>query len=363
MGRLTKIGWCHHTFNIVWGCTEVADDPACDNCYAREFATSRLKLPIWGQDADRRVFGADHWKAPLDWNADALRAGTPAFVFCSSMADVFEDHPIVRAERAKLWPLIEKTRALVWLLLTKRIDRVLADVPPAWLLPGMWPRNVWVGTTVAVEHFLAPRAEALGKIPAPVRFLSAEPLLGPMNLAPYLSPVNLGVTSVGSCDRCGYHGPGPAHQCAAAPVEWVIVGGESQKRARPMHPGWARKLRDQCVAANVPFFFKQHGEWSPLEEGEAPAHGDAWVLGGGHRTPDSNVKGKHGNVQFWRREDPPQKGAPPGKWDPFGDVLVRRRGTKNTGREIDGREWTERPAVTLESLGAAKNISQGSLFG
>ena len=361
MGKKTKIGWCDHTFNIAWGCTEVDDDPACDNCYARGLAVGRFSLPIWGQTADRRLFGEDHWKAPLDWNADALRAWAPAFVFCSSMADVFEDHPLVRGERAKLWPLIERTRALVWLLLTKRIDRVLADVPAAWLLPGGWPKNVWVGTTVAVEHFLADRIAALGKIPAPVRFLSAEPLLGPLNLAPYLSPVNHGVSSVDSCNRCGYNGPGPAHQCSAAPIEWVIVGGESQKRSRPMHPGWARKLRDQCVAAKVPFFFKQLGEWSELTPDEDPQDGDAWVLGEGHRTVVGNVKGKHGHVQMWRRSDPPQKGSAPGRWDPFGDVLVRRRGTKNTGMLLDGREWTERPETSLAQLGAGAP-PQGSLF-
>ena len=175
------------------------------------------------------------------------------------MADVFEDHPIVRAERKKLWPLIERTRALVWLLLTKRIDLVLAEVPPAWLLPGGWPPNVWVGTTIAVQDFVKPRVAALAKIPAPYRFVSIEPMLSGIDLRPYLSPRFKPVNSVGDCSRCGYHGPGPGHRCAAAPIEWVICGGESQKKARKMEMEWALDLKDQCVEAGVPFFFKQTG--------------------------------------------------------------------------------------------------------
>jgi protein gp37 len=369
MGKNSKVGWTDHTFNIVWGCTEVEDDPACDNCYAREYATGRFKLPIWGQNADRRTFGEAHWNAPLDWNADAQKAGAPAFVFCSSMADVFEDHPVVRQERQKLWPLPGRTKALVWMLLTKRIDRVLADVPPTWLLPECWPENVWVGTTVAHQDFLAPRVRELAKIPAPIRFVSFEPMLGPIDATPYLSPRNLKTNSVGTCGRCGYHGPGPAHRCAAAPIEWAIGGGESQKRARPVHPAWARYLRDQCVEAGVPFFWKQWGEWSELAPEEEPQHGDAWVLGEGHRVLGNNVKSLHGHVQAWKPPDPlvrppepPQKGAEPGRWDPFGDVLVRRRGTKNTGMLLDGREWTQRPEVWLKDLGAHAPPTQGTLF-
>lgn len=346
MSKNTKIAWAHHTLNIVWGCEEVEDDPACTNCYARDFAR-RLGLPLWGAGTERRVFGIGHWNAPLDWNADALKAGTPAFVFCSSMADVFEDHPTVRQERQKLWPLIARTPALVWLLLTKRIDRVLAEVPPAWLLPGNWPRNVWVGTTVAAQDFLAARVAELGKIPAPHLFLSVEPMLTPIDVTPYLSPLFQHTDGYGKCDRCNYHGPGPAHRCPAAPVSWVICGGESSLKARPMHPGWARALRDQCVTARVPFFFKQHGEWSELTPDERPEHGDIWCLGQGHRINGLNVETKNGHVQPWRKDTPAQQGAAPGRWDAFGDVLVRRRGAKAAGSLLDGREWTQRPEVLL----------------
>src|SRR5437763_8963468 len=230
----TTIEWTHrclpggtvipgYTFNIAWGCQRVSE--GCKHCYA-DALSSRYGYDLWGPKAPRRVLSPSYWVAPLSWNREALAQGHKRLVFCSSMADVFEDHPIINQEREKLWPLIRRTPSLVWLLLTKRPENVLPMVPSNWV----WPSNVWVGTSVENQKRADERIPALLRIPVGVRFLSCEPLLSPLDLSAYLSD-----------------------------LQWVIVGGESGPRARPMNPAWPRSLRDQCSAARVPFFFKQWG--------------------------------------------------------------------------------------------------------
>jgi len=150
-----------------------------------------------------------------------------------SMGDVFEYHPALSNERAALWPLIESTPALDWLLLTKRPENILQMVPQSWLT-GQWPGHVWIGTSVEDQQRAEARIPELLQVPARVRFLSLEPLLEPLDLSKWLPPHPM---------ECGIH--------------WVIVGGESGPMHRPMDLAWARKIRDQCKAAGVAFFFKQ----------------------------------------------------------------------------------------------------------
>ncbi len=212
-----------YTFNIVWGCVQVSE--ACRDCYARSFA-QRLGLDLWGVGAPRKTFGADYWRRPLLWNRDAQQSGHRRSVFCSSMADTFEDHPTVEQERAKLWPLIEQTPWLNWLLLTKRPQNILSMAP--W--GQFWPDNVWVGTSVETQRRAEERIPALLEVPAVVRFLSCEPLLESLNVRSWLPD-----------------------------LQWIIVGGESGPCARLMAPSWVSDLRVQCSAWDVPFFFKQWG--------------------------------------------------------------------------------------------------------
>ena len=212
-----------YTFNIVWGCVKVSE--ACRDCYALSFAR-RLGLDLWGSGAPRKTFGADYWRRPLLWNREAARTGHRRNVFCSSMADTFEDHPTVGQERAKLWPLIECTPWLNWLLLTKRPQHIMRMAP--W--GRAFPDNVWVGTSVETQRRAEERIPSLLQVPARVRFLSCEPLLESLGLYPWL----------------------PA-------LQWVIVGGESGSRPRPMEPSWVHALRAQCQLERVPFFFKQWG--------------------------------------------------------------------------------------------------------
>lgn len=231
----TTIEWTHrhlpdgvvipgYTFNIVWGCVKKSE--ACRDCYALAFA-HRMGLDLWGPDKPRKTFGMSYWQRPLLWNRQAQHTGHRRSVFCSSMADTFEDHPTVEQERAKLWPLIAQTPWLNWLLLTKRPENILHMAP--WQ-QGFWPDNVWVGTSMETQRRAEERIPALLEVPAVVRFLSCEPLLSPLDLRPWLP-------------------------C----LQWVIAGGESGPRARPMALAWVTDLREQCESSGVPFFFKQWG--------------------------------------------------------------------------------------------------------
>ncbi len=234
--RFSHIEWTHHTFNPWWGCTKVS--PACDNCYADLWAR-RMGRQLWGAKAPRRFFGDAHWAEPLRWNEEARIAETRERVFCASMADVFERRADLNVQRYRLWELIEQTPNLDWLLLTKRPQNVARIVP--WTTS--WPSNVWIGASIENQSLAEKRLPFLLSLPAAVRFLSCEPLLGPLNLESWFK-------------REGFH-----------PIDWVIAGGESGPNSRPMHPDWPTSLLRQCQQFKVAFHFKQWGHWVPVELG------------------------------------------------------------------------------------------------
>ncbi len=227
MGQNSKIEWTDHTFNPWWGCLKISE--ACKNCYAEAFA-KRVGQKVWGLDGPRRFFGDKHWDEPLKWDARLRGTGRRARVFCASMADVFEDRRDLDASRDRLWRLIDATPNLDWLLLTKR-PAVARAINP-W--GSQWPANVWLGTTVENQKRADENLPELLSTSARIRFISAEPLLGPLELKPYIG---------------GLH--------------WVITGGESGPKARPASPTWFRSLMLQCMSSNVPFHFKQWGDWAP----------------------------------------------------------------------------------------------------
>jgi protein gp37 len=230
MGENSKIEWTTHTFNPWWGCTKVSE--ACKHCYAEAWS-KRVGQQVWGPQVQRRTFGDAHWQQPLRWNAAALAASERPRVFCASMADVFEDREELNASRARLWKLIEATPQLDWLLLTKRPQNV-------GRLAGWgqdWPKHVWLGTTVELQARADELLPHLALVPAAVKFISAEPLLGPLEL----------------------------HRWLGSTINWVITGGESGPKARPASPDWFRSIQLQCMTANVPFHFKQWGDWAPGE--------------------------------------------------------------------------------------------------
>jgi protein gp37 len=314
----TTIEWADFTFNPWTGCTRVS--PGCDHCYAEGWA-KRSGHVEWGPHAPRRRTADAYWREPLKWNAKAAQAGRRARVFCASLADVFDNHASILSEwRADLWALIAATPNLDWLLLTKRPQNIARMLPPTW--GDGWP-NVWLGTTVENQTEANRRIPHLLDTPARVRFLSCEPLLGPVALDMILTP-EMGIHALsGICSD----GSGPSGFSQGPGIDWVICGGESGPGARPMHPDWARSLRDQCARDNVfssdsvPFFFKQWGEWFP---------GDVEYDGRGLCAhPDSN----HDRTAcMWK-----------GRWKytEVADQGFLRVGKKRAGRLLDGREWNE----------------------
>lgn len=241
MSDTTKIEWCDSTFNPWIGCTRVS--PACDHCYAARSTPARTLGVAWGAGELRRLTSDANWRLPLQWERKAaeFRAqhGRRRRVFCASLADVF-DNEVNPVWREDLWRLIAATPNLDWLLLTKRVGNVARMLPCSPDSFGAAYPNVWLGITVVNQEEADRDIPKLLKIYARERFLSIEPMLGPISLRRFMGQ--------------GF-GPAPS---------WVIVGGESGLGARPIHQDWARSLRDECAAVRVPLLFKQWGEWLPI---------------------------------------------------------------------------------------------------
>lgn len=258
MSANTKIEWADHTFNPWIGCTQVG--PGCDNCYAKADFDDRRHRVAWGAGQPRSR--TKTWGDPVKWNRQHevffAQHGRRQRVFCASLADVF-DNEVPDDWFDDLMRLIRDTPHLDWLLLTKRIGNVIPKLngycdrnlwvdswdalqrPPKASTLGY--QNVWIGATIVNQLEAERDIPKLLEVPTAKRFLSMEPLLGPVQIDRRLIAEIVGGSQHGQRF-----------------IDWVIVGGESGPKARPMHPDWARSLRDQCVAAGVPFLFKQWGE-------------------------------------------------------------------------------------------------------
>lgn len=223
MGKDTEIAWCDHTFNPVWGCRKIS--PGCDFCYA-EIQDHRFG-DHWSPGSEYKQMSPSYWHQPTIWNRNALKLGERKRVFCGSMCD-WADSNIPIGTRDDLWDLIRATPMLDWLLLTKRANNIEKYLPDDW---GSGYDNVWLGVTVENQKHGLPRIDILREIPAKIHFLSVEPLLE-----------ELGTINLDGIDS-------------------VIVGGESETKARPMHPDWVRALKVHCEISNTVFLFKQWGEW------------------------------------------------------------------------------------------------------
>lgn len=283
MSKNSKIEWTHHTFNPWWGCTKVS--PGCDHCYADNLAR-RYGHEVWGHDAPRRFLSNANWDQPLRWNNQAAAKRVRERVFCASMADVFEKRQDLAKHRQRLLTLIGATPNLDWLLLTKRPHSIKKLLPLDYQLPP----NVWIGTTVENQETADKRITYLQEFKtAGVRFLSCEPLLGPVDIRRYLQPGRNGVR-----------------------IDWVICGGESEHGARPMNPDWAESLLAQCQEAKVPFLFKQWGSWALLNQ-----------------LPDASKK--RPTIQLLREDGSP--------------VQMINVGKTAAGRLLGNKEWTEFPLL------------------
>ena len=247
MARDSSIGWTNHTFSPWWGCQRVS--PACEHCYAETWA-KRTGHAVWGGDSSpRRFFGDRHWDEPLKWDRDAARDGTRPRVFCMSMGDLFERRDDLVAPRERLLGhggLIDRTPHLIWMLLTKRPENIVDMVPDAWIQDS-WPSDVWMGVTAEDQRRFDERWPWLAATGAPVKFLSCEPLLEPID----------------------FHGAMP---------QWVICGGESGAGARELDIEAARFVAHQAGAAGAKLYVKQLGTvlakrtlpmWKLDQKGEA----------------------------------------------------------------------------------------------
>ena len=322
MGGNTKIEWSDSVWNPLAGCTWAS--PGCDHCYAavmarrlgfmaeadlaagRDPGQKRKYIGITNKNSAGRIMF--NGRVNLDPVAldEPLRWKKPRRVFVNSMSDLFhKDVPY--AFIRKVWLNMLATPQHTYQVLTKRPERMAEVV--AQLVEEDWRQglpkafNIWLGTSVENQEQAHERIPHLLATPAHVRFLSCEPLLGPVDLT----------------DGALYTRIGGAINY----LDWVIVGGESGPGARPMRASWARSLRDQCSAAGVPFFFKQHGEWLSFET-----------------TRDENGKGTSIGVD--------------GRRIYIADLLthahhihadrgVVRLGKHAAGRLLDGREWNEFP--------------------
>jgi len=333
MSANSKIEWTDHTFNPWIGCTNVS--PACDNCYAAaQDKFRRWTLHGWG--GPRRRTSATNWNLPKRWNdqheAFLAQHGRRQRVFCASLADVF-DNQVEPAWRADLFELIEATPHLDWLLLTKRIGnawKMMADACGVSMASARLPlSNVWLGATICDQEEANRDIPKLLAVPARVRFLSIEPMLGPVHLE----------AAVDLADTDGT-------------IDWVIVGGESGSQARPMHPEWARSLRDECEAFGTPFLFKQWGEWLPISQQleeftqrlyrsnrKARLHENQGALDdcyGRTCTVEQAVIHEDGSVHAPLTPMAFRQGT--------GAMLTFKAGKKAAGRLLDGGEWNEVPA-------------------
>jgi len=371
MAENSKIEWTDHTFNPWMGCTKVS--PGCQHCYAETMMDKRYGKVKWGPQGTRVRTSEAMWKKPLQWDNDVwyeckdcgwrgshrltlahaewareicpnCRSFNTEFthqrVFCASLADVFEDRPDVFLWRDDLFRLIEQTPNLDWLILTKRPENIKRTMP----------ENVWLGVSVESQKEANERIPLLQIIPVRIKFLSCEPLLGHINLSEALEPdeeawdevnaewddQNEPEEFVEECeaelDWVNYGNDlvyNPEHRewvnnrraragfktLKHGTIDWVICGGESGPGARPMNPMWAQELRNECQAAEIPFFFKQWGEWiTSLEKSDRI---------NGHLIPPSSKY-----CIEWGKD-----------WFPV------KIGKKAAGRLLDGREWNEWPRL------------------
>lgn len=325
MADKSKIEWTDTTWNPVAGCYPVSR--GCAHCYAARMAK---RLAAMGQEKYLGTVDAHgRWTGLIHLDYDALRAPyswrKPRRVFVCSMSDLFHE-AVSWAFLQHVFKTMRENPQHTFQVLTKRPERMrdyLRHREPAGV-----PANVWLGVSVENQAMADERIPLLLDFLAAVRFLSCEPLVGPLRL-PLFHGADVKVCPAcldGTPSRCDN---GPQH-CPLKPIQWVICGGESGPKAAPMHPDWARGLRDQCVAAGVPFFFKQWGGWSAIyDRDQDPGGKSVEALRLNHpKGRWLNLEGGHGfhgeRVHF-----------------------VVPTNKKLSGRLLDGREWNEFPGVAV----------------
>ncbi len=325
----SKIEWTDRVWNVVTGCTKIS--PGCDNCYAERMSKRLAGRAGYPADEPFRVtLHRDRLDQPQKWRGIwKNKPSDPSKIFVCSMGDIFHDDVpyeflfkifdvIYMSQYGKCMETIEPD---VFIILTKRPENALRFITYAFARWGNKPfKNLWLGVTAENQEQADKRVPILLEIPAAVRFVSVEPMLGPVDL-------KLGPKEPCSHRGCYNHVTHPCEGCGRRqgklPIDWVICGGESGPGARPMHPDWARNLQDQCQMAGVPYFFKQHGEWIGADQ----------TLADGTRANLAT-----GETYRWGYNKPI---GPPY----FGMNYNIKVGKKNAGCLLDGKEYKELPEV------------------
>lgn len=359
MAETTTIEWTRNddgtpgrTWNPVTGCTKIS--AGCDNCYAETIAERFRGSAAFPHGFDVRI-RANKVNQPLTWRK-------PTRVFVNSMSDLFHAD-VDQAWIADIFAVMAAARRHTFQLLTKRHARMRSLINDEEFVNNVrilargkglpaeqwqWPLpNLWLGVSVENQQWADIRIPALLDTPAAIRFLSCEPLLGPVDLTPWTTEWNRSVVHSTNnpthilgpyddangnqhidCDTCDFTSANTA-------LHWVITGAESGRKARPAHPNWFRSLRDQCAIGNIAYFHKQNGEWA-----------DRTQLTGDQRATASIWSDKH--VLYVHLKD--------GRTQTHGDwgvndhlegwACVQRVGKKAAGRELDGRTHDAFPAVT-----------------
>lgn len=284
----TKIEWAEETWNPITGCTKISE--GCQNCYAEKMSKRLAGRYGYPKDEPFRP-GVEHPKALLK----TFKANERVFV--CSMGDLFHENVNIRGDAHRAIFRHMASMDAIFILLTKRPERMAKCIDYLYgndfaeILP-----NVWVGTTAENQKRADERIPILTQIPASVLFVSFEPLLSGIDM------VQCGAISCGPCSGGG--DTGPVEYDGMANIDWAIVGGESGHNARPMNPEWVRSLQGQCSAFDIPFMFKQWGEWSP-----------EW----------HHVSGP--KCHRWNPDEPG----------------VLKVGKKKAGRMLDGKIWNQYP--------------------
>lgn len=349
----TNIEWTDHTINFWWGCTKVS--PACANCYAESVAKVFGKrifgaVPQWGAGKPRAERLERARIEALALNRQAAKKGIRYRVFVNSMSD-WLDGEVPIEWLSYLLETLSMCPNLDFQLLTKRPknwhDRIKGcfmrlefqhgrgDTPLGlwlhqWFHDKTPPPNIWIGTTVESQAWADKRIPPLLGIPAKVRFLSCEPLLGQVDLPTHslFGPLKPQENATHTEPR----------------IHWVIVGGESGAKTRPMYPEWASSLRDQCSAASVPFFFKQWGEWCPATK----------EFGVNVRVMPENGILRGGKPVSWVGFDGRMEW--PGSYGLTDPIAMARMGSKNTGCLLDSRKHSEFPNGSMYNLVTYKDF-------
>jgi len=265
---MSKIQWTQKTWNPITGCTKVS--PGCANCYA-EIMSARLKamgLPQYRSAVDDNGKWSGAITLSMSTLDKPLKRKKPTMYFVNSMSDMF--HEGVTFDMAyAIWDVMKRAPQHTFQILTKRPKRMLEVVNKLFDIFGVLP-NVWLGVSAENQKYANERIPFLLHTPAEIRFVSAEPLLGDIDFTEAMYGKHpRGMNFFGHTGGFGYE----------AMLHWVIVGGESGAKARPMRIEWARSICNQCLCAGVPFFFKQWGEWAYLQDVTEPVRVGKKVAG------------------------------------------------------------------------------------